>query len=76
VRASGGRPIADVLAEVKGACEAHPGSTPLFVHVLLPEHEVVVKVTGCRVDPVPELVGAVEGLLGRDSVVVEYARRA
>ncbi|HUG37274.1 MAG TPA: DNA polymerase III subunit alpha, partial [Candidatus Limnocylindrales bacterium] len=30
VRARGGRPIADVLAEVKGVCEAHPGSTPLF----------------------------------------------
>ena len=75
VRADG-TALEQVLEQVRAACRTHPGTTPLFLHVLLPEHEVVVKVSGCRVEPAAELVAEVERLLGRNSVVVEYAGRA
>ena len=65
-----------LLGELRAACEAYRGATPLFLHVLLPEHEVVVKVTSCRVDPAPELIAELERVLGQNCVVVEYAGRA
>lgn len=68
--------LAAALAELRQTCERHPGATPLFLHVLLADQEVVLKVTGCRVDPTAELINQVERLLGRDSVLVEYAGRA
>ncbi len=75
VRADG-PPIEDRLAEVRALCQAYPGTTPLFLHVLLADHEVVVKVSGGGVSPEAELVTGVERLLGRGSVIVEYAGRA
>ena len=65
-----------VLAAVKSACREHAGRTPLFLHVLLPEQEVVLRVKELGVNPAPELVGKVEGLLGPGSILVEYAGRA
>jgi hypothetical protein len=76
VVADGDRSLETVLGDLKTACQTRPGPTPVFLHVLLSEHEVVVKVTGCRVDPAPELVDMVERLLGPGSVMVEYAGRA
>jgi DNA polymerase III alpha subunit len=72
----GDRRLETLLGDLRAACQARPGPTPVFLHVLLAEHEVVVKVTGCRVDPAPELVDTVERLLGEGSVTVEYAGRA
>ncbi len=69
-------PLADLLASVKAACYEHEGRTPLFVHVLLPTQEVVLRVKELGVDPAPELVAKVEGLLGPGSILVEYAGRA
>jgi hypothetical protein len=69
-------PLAELLASVKAACRAHAGSIPLFLHVLLPEQEVVLRVKELAVDPGPELVTKVEGLLGEGSILVEYAGRA
>jgi len=65
-----------VLASVKAACREHEGRTPLFVHVLLPTQEVVLRVKELGVDPAPDLVAKVEGLLGQGSILVEYAGRA
>ncbi len=65
-----------LLASVKAACYEHEGRTPLFVHVLLPTQEVVLRVKELGVDPAPELVAKVEGLLGSGSILVEYAGRA
>ena len=62
-----------LLASVKAACREHEGGTPLFLHVLLPEQEVVLRVKELRVDPAPGLVTKVEGLLGPGSILVEYA---
>jgi len=65
-----------LLARLKTACREHEGRTPLFVHVLLPEQEVVLRVKELGVDPVADLVAKVEGLLGPGSILVEYAGRA
>jgi DNA polymerase III subunit alpha len=68
--------LADLLASVKAVCREHEGRTPLFLHVLLPEQEVVVRVKELAVDPATDLVAKVEGLLGAGSILVEYAGRA
>ena len=65
-----------LLASVRGICEAHPGPTPLFVHVLLDEQEVVVRAKGLSVLADDALLGKVEGVLGPGSILVEYAGRA
>jgi hypothetical protein len=65
-----------LLAAIKTACREHEGRTPLFLHVLLPEQEVVLRVKELGVDPAPDLVSKVEGLLGQGSILVEYAGRA
>ena len=44
--------------------------------MLLPEQEVVVRVKELGVNPEPDLVSKVEGLLGPGSILVEYAGRA
>jgi DNA polymerase-3 subunit alpha len=66
----------ETLASVRSICEAHPGPTPVFVHVLLADQEVVVRAKGLSVAAEPELVAKVEGLLGPGSILVEYAGRA
>ena len=66
----------EILASVRRICESHPGSTPLFVHLLLADQEVVVRAKGLSVSPEPQLVAKVEGLLGAGSILVEYAGRA
>ncbi|HET9854517.1 MAG TPA: DNA polymerase III subunit alpha [Methylomirabilota bacterium] len=68
--------LPDLLASVKAACREHEGPTPLFLHVLLPEQEVVLRIKELAVDPAPDLVTKVEGLLGAGSILVEYAGRA
>ena len=65
-----------LLESVKAACREHEGRTPLFVHLLLPEQEVVLRVKELGVEPAPALVAKVEGLLGPGSILVEYAGRA
>ena len=60
-----------LLESVKRVCGEHPGRVPLFVHLLLPEQEVVVRVKGPGVHPAPDLVTKVEALLGRGSVLIE-----
>ena len=65
-----------LLTALKAACREHEGRTPLFLHVLLPEQEVVLRVKELAVDPAADLVTKVEGLLGPGSILVEYAGRA
>ena len=68
--------VDSLLGSLRQICQEHRGRTPLFVHVLLPEQEVVVKASGYPVEPGPELVEKIERLLGPDAVTVEYAGRA
>jgi DNA polymerase-3 subunit alpha len=73
--AAGGTP-GDLMERVRAACQAHPGETPIFVHVLLDDQEVVIKATGVGVTASRGLLEAVEALLGEGAVVVEYGRPA
>ncbi|HLC40416.1 MAG TPA: hypothetical protein VJO34_02165, partial [Methylomirabilota bacterium] len=64
------------LATLRTLCVEFRGPVPLYLHVLLPEREVVVRARELSVRPDPSLIGQVEELLGTGSVTVEYARRA
>ena len=68
--------LAGALDAVQAACHSHPGPTPLFVHVLLADREIVVKAADSRVNPGPALVAEVEKWLGPGSVIVEHAGRS
>src|SRR5918996_1469260 len=59
----GDDPAAAVTA-VKDVCREHPGPVPVFLHVLLPAQEVVVRARGLAVDPSPELRAKLAALLG------------
>jgi DNA polymerase III subunit alpha len=62
-----------LLTAVRAICREHPGRTPLFLHVLLPEQEVVIRAKELSVDPDAALSSKVENLLGQGSILVEYA---
>jgi DNA polymerase-3 subunit alpha len=66
----------ELLESVKRLAAEHPGRVPLFLHLLLPEREVVVRAKGVSVEPADELVAKVEALLGEGSILIEYAGRA
>jgi DNA polymerase-3 subunit alpha len=61
------------LAALRQLCDAHPGGVPVFVHVLVPGLEVVVRSRGVSVDVTSDLTGKVEGLLGPAALTVDYA---
>jgi DNA polymerase-3 subunit alpha len=73
------RPGADpgpAVAAVKDVCRQHPGSVPVFLHVLLPAQEVVVRARGLAVDASPELRGKLDALLGPAAATIEHAGSA
>jgi len=76
VRVRGGEAAGDTLNALRRVCEAHAGTVPVFVHVLLPGHEVVVRARGVAVDPTSDLVSELETLLGAGAAVIEHAGRA
>jgi DNA polymerase-3 subunit alpha len=57
-------------------CAEHAGPVPVFVHVLLAEHEVILKSRTFRVSAAPAFVTAVEAVLGQGAVVVDHAGSA
>jgi DNA polymerase III subunit alpha len=67
---------AAVVAGLERACAAHPGPVPVFLHVRLPEQEVVIRARGLAVDGAAELVAKVEALLGAGTILLEYGRPA
>jgi DNA polymerase III alpha subunit len=72
----GGMSMEAALTSVKAICHEHRGRTPLFLHVLLPEQEVVIRVKEVSVEPGSAMASKVEGVLGQGSILVEYAGRA
>jgi DNA polymerase-3 subunit alpha len=64
------------LAALRRVCEAHPGGVPVFLHVLLPSVEVVVRARSAGVSATAEWIAEVDTLLGGGAAVVEYAGRA
>jgi DNA polymerase III subunit alpha len=73
---AGGDGVEPVLASLRAICLEHRGRTPVFVHVLLPDQEVVVRATGLAVSPDAPMAAKVEALLGPGGILVEYAGRA
>ena len=67
---------AAAIASLRQVLAEHPGSVPVFVHVVLPGHEVVVRARGITIEPGPDLVGKLDALLGPGALTVEHAGRA
>jgi DNA polymerase-3 subunit alpha len=76
VRVPGGDDSAERIAALRRLCEEHPGGVPVFVHVLLPTTEVVVRARGVSVEATPDLVTRLEELLGAGAATIDYAGRA
>jgi DNA polymerase-3 subunit alpha len=73
IRVRPGDDPAGPMAAVRQACAEHPGSVPVFLHLMLPAQEVVVRSRGLAVDAGPELLGKLEALLGPAATMVEHA---
>jgi hypothetical protein len=61
------------LAALRRLCEEHPGGVPVFVHVLTPGLEVVVRSRGVSVDGSAALTSKVDALLGAAALSIDYA---
>ena len=64
------------VAAVREICAGHRGRVPLFLHVVLPSEEVVVRARGVLVDASAELCDRLGALLEPAAVTIEYAGRA
>jgi len=73
IRLPAGEDSSATMGPVRQACAQYPGRVPVFVHVLLPGHEVVVRARGIAVDAGPPLLEALERLLGPGAVTVDHA---
>jgi len=73
IRVVAGDDATSTLGSVREACAEHPGPVPVFVHVLLPGREVVVRSRALAVDPAPPLLERLAALLGPTATVVEHA---
>jgi DNA polymerase-3 subunit alpha len=76
IRVGGDAEPGAVVGGIERACQTHPGAVPVFLHVRLPDHEVVVRATRLAVDASADLVAEVEALLGPGTIILEYGRRA
>ena len=76
LRVKSTRDATATLAALRRICDEHPGTVPVFVHVLLPVDEVVIRARGQAVETDAQFTQRVEALLGPESVVVEHAGRA
>ena len=72
----GGEAAGETLNALRRLCEEHAGTVPVFLHLLLPGHEVVVRARGVAVDASGTLVAKLETLLGTGAAVIEHAGRA
>jgi len=61
------------IAALRTICGNHPGPVPVFVHLLLPAQEVVVRTRGLAVDAAPDLVAELNERFGDGAVTVEHA---
>jgi DNA polymerase III alpha subunit len=61
------------LSALRKDCEEHPGGVPVFVHVIVPGLEVVVRARGVSVDATATLTSKVEALLGPAALTIDYA---
>jgi DNA polymerase-3 subunit alpha len=64
------------VAAVKEICASHRGRVALYIHVVLPTEEVVVRSRGLLVDASGELCERLGALLEPTAITIEYAGRA
>jgi len=76
IRVSDRADVPETLAALRRLCEEHPGGVPVFLHLLLPALEVVVRARGVAVDATAEWVTKADALLGGGATLIEYAGRA
>jgi len=76
VRVRVGEDSAERLAALRRLCEEYPGGVPVFLHVLLPTTEVVVRARGVSVDVSRDLVARLEEMLGAGTTTIDHAGRA
>jgi DNA polymerase-3 subunit alpha len=76
IRLRPGDDVAHVMGAVKALCGDHRGRVPVFLHVLLPEQEVVVRARALAVNPSPELLRKLDELLGPAASTVQHAGSA
>ncbi|HSF06480.1 MAG TPA: DNA polymerase III subunit alpha, partial [Methylomirabilota bacterium] len=76
IRLRPGDDVARVMGAVKALCGDHRGLVPVFLHVLLPEQEVVVRARALAVNPSPELLQKLDELLGPAASTVQHAGSA
>jgi len=74
--ATGSGAARELFQSIKQVCDEHRGRVPLFVHLLFPEREIVVRARALSVNPTADFVAKVEALVGQGSILVEYADRA
>jgi DNA polymerase-3 subunit alpha len=63
------------MAALRRLCAEYPGGVPVFVHVLLPATEVVVRAGNVSVDVTTDLVARLEELLGAGATAIDHAGR-
>jgi DNA polymerase-3 subunit alpha len=73
IRVRGNGEAASQLAALRKLCEAHPGGVPVFVHIMVPGLEVVVRSRGVSVDASGALNEKVAALLGPAALTIDYA---
>jgi DNA polymerase-3 subunit alpha len=76
VRLRGDATSPAVVREVRDILGEHAGPIPVFLHVLLPECEVVVRASAPSVDGSARLTADLERLLGPSAILVEHGRPA
>jgi DNA polymerase-3 subunit alpha len=73
LRLGPGEDPAALVATLRALCARYPGPVPVFLHVDLPAHEVVIRSRAVTVDPCPALVQQLGALLGPAAVAVDHA---
>lgn len=71
-----GEDAAALLAALRTLCARYPGPVPVFLHLRLPGYEVVIRSRAVAVDPSPELLEQLAGLLGPAGLAVDRAGHA
>jgi DNA polymerase III subunit alpha len=76
IRLRPGGDAEQVLASIKALCAESLGPVPVFLHMMLPEQEVIVRVRALAVNPSAELLKKLDELLGPDTSTVQHAGSA
>jgi DNA polymerase-3 subunit alpha len=76
IRLRAGEDAEQVVSAIKALCAESRGPVPVFLHVLLPEQEVVVRARALAVNPSPELLKKLDELLGPSASTVQHAGSA